>query len=370
MTIKIIKIIKSILSGASLLLLAACATKAPPDAEPVQPRTAVIQPVRPAERVPAPAPPVLSATDRQIATLRSWVTQHDRLYAIAAPLLINNTALCKRQARSLAGFTAKTRYSYSKEFIGAAQAAFGLGEQLRVMNVLPGSGAARSGLRQGDVLLAVQDKPMPMGPNAERDAAAVVGSAMQDRASLNLTVLRDGARLAVEVPLTRACAFAIELGNADYVNSYADGQQVMITRGMLEFARSDEEVAYVLAKEIAHASLIQGPRPAMRNTINSLRLFRDSDGRPGADAFKPALKPYSPVLDSTADKVALYMLANAGYNIDNVLGFWKRLAGQYPATVRDSHTALHPATAFRFSVISAVVPAVKSKQANSLPLVP
>jgi predicted Zn-dependent protease len=82
------------------------------------------------------------------------------------------------------------------------------------------------------------------------------------------------------------------------------------------------------------------------------------------------IRPYTPVLDATADRLSLYMLARAGYGIDNALRFWKRLASQYPATVQDSHTALHPASAYRFSVMTQVTQNIKAKQKHRRPLMP
>jgi hypothetical protein len=315
--------------------------------------------------------PVESATTaapaEKVAALRAWVGQQHRLYTIAAPLLINNTELCKRNARYLLGLTAKTKYSYSNDYVSAAQSAFGLGEQLRIMNVLPGSGAAQHGIRQGDILLAVENKPLPRGANAEREAGAVVAAAMKGRTGLNLTLQRGGERFTTHVPLTRACAFGIELGNADRVNSYADGHRVMITRGMLNFTQSDEELAYALAKEIAHNMLAQSPRPRTGALIDSLRLVK-TDAKGMLIAQK--IKPYSPVMDATADKLSLYMLARAGYSIDNALPFWKRLASRYPENIQNGHTALHPATAYRLSVMTEIVQVIKQKQAHKQELVP
>jgi hypothetical protein len=316
-------------------------------------------------RSSAAAAPTVSA--EKVAALRTWVNQQHRLYTVAAPLLINNTALCKRNARYLLGMTAKTKHSYSTEFAEAAQAAFGIGEQLRVMNVLPGSGAALSGVQPGDILLAVENKPLPQGPNAERDAGLLIGKVMKDRTSLNLTVMRGAERLAITVPLTQACAFGVELGNADHVNSYADGHRVMITRGMFNFAQSDEELAYAVAKEMAHNVLARAPRPRMGATIDSLRVLKSGPVNLSAAA---GIKPYSPVLDATADQLSLYLLARAGYKIDNSLRFWRRLASQYPQTVRHSHTALHPSTTFRFSVMTQVIQRIKTQQAQNKPLVP
>jgi len=98
--------------------------------------------------------------------LRSLVAQQDRLDRVAAPLLVHNPELCKGNARNLLGFTAKTKYSYSAEFVDAAQQSLGLNDRLKIMGVLAGSGAARAGVRRGDTLLAVNDKPMPQGENA------------------------------------------------------------------------------------------------------------------------------------------------------------------------------------------------------------
>lgn len=351
-------------------LLTACATQQP--ALPPTTPSPVAQPdAAPAPAIPAApsSPVVLPVPLEKIVALRTWVEQQNRLYAIAAPLLLNNTPLCKRNARYLLGFTAKTKYSYSKDFIDAAQSALNLDDRLRVMNVLVGSGAAGSGVQRGDILLELENKPLPQGPKAEREAAQIIGSAMKGRSSLNLTVLRGEERLAITVPLTHACAFGIELGNTDHVNSYADGYRVMITRGMLDFAQSDEELAYALAKEIAHNVLAQSPRPRMGATIDSLRLPNAGMTNPAAPATT-GIKPYTPVLDATADRLSLYMLARAGYGIDNALRFWKRLANQYPATVQDSHTALHPSSAYRFSVMTQVTQNIKAKQKHGRPLMP
>ncbi|WP_334188185.1 PDZ domain-containing protein [Noviherbaspirillum sp.] len=312
-------------------------------------------------------PPQRPPSPEKSALLSGWVDQQSRLYRVAAPLLIENTALCKRQARNLLGLTAKTRYSYGKGFAVEAQSALGLNEQLKVMDVLPGSGAERSGIRKGDVLLAVEGKPMPQGPNAERDGAVLVNAAMRGRGSVTLSVERNGEQISIATPLTNACAFGIELGDSDLVNSYADGFRVLITRGMLNVVRTDEELAYALAKEIAHNTLTRAPRPRMGSTIDRLRVLRDDRTAP---VTMPALQPYSPVLDATADKLSLYMLTRAGYGTTGTVDFWKRLAASHPSTSPNSHTALHPSTSYRVSVMNKTLEAIKWKRDRKQPMVP
>jgi hypothetical protein len=338
-----------------LALLAACATQAP---------TAP-------ELKPAPTPTVSATPTADQTALRNLVTLQDRLYKAAAPLLTNNAPLCKGNARNLLGFTAKNKYSYSSQFTNAAQS-FGFDDRLQVTDVLPGSGAARSDVRRGDILLSAGDKPIPQGENAERLTAAVLTPLVAGRAPIKLNLLRGATPVTVNVPLTLACAFSIELGHADIVNAYSDGRRVLVTRGMMNFTRTDEELAYLIAKEMAHNSLAHPGRQKMVATIGGIidNLVRAQPDM-SALAGTAGILPYGQDMDAAADTLALYMLVRAGYSIDNAPAFWQRLATQYPAaTVPNGYTAIHPSTAYRLAMIGKVTQIIKAKQAAGKPLIP
>jgi hypothetical protein len=348
---------------ACVLLLGACAT--PPQAPGSESLTESPQPV------PTAAPPLPPISNAEQDTLRNWVVQQDRLYRVAAPLLVNNIELCRGNARSLLGFTAKNRYSYSSDFAEAAQKMFGLEERLQVMDVLPGSGAAKAGIKRGDVLLSAQDKALPQGEEAERKAAAILGPLVSSLSIVKLSVLRNGQQMTVPVPLTRACGFSIELGNADVAAAYADGRRMMITRGMLGFVRSDQELAYVLAREMAHNALGHAQKLKMSAAAGSvidnlIRMHPDKTAMRGTSGVKPMPQE----LDTAADKLAVYLAARAGYGIDNAAAFWKRLAFEYPPSVANGYTALHPATLARVTMIENTVLAIRQKQADKKPLMP
>lgn len=354
---------KRVLVLPAALLMAACATPVPPAVDGVPPS----EPVRPAT-VPTQPAPAVSAEQQ---ALQAMVAMQDRLYRVAAPLLVNNTDLCKKNARNLLGFTAKNRYSYSNEFASAAQKSLGLDDRLQVMGVLAGSGAARAGVRRGDVLLAVEDKNLPKGETAERDAASILAPMMSGRSSIALSVLRDGSRMSLNVPLTYACAFGIELGNTENVVAYSDGHRVLITRGMLNAMRSDDELAFVLAKEMAHNALSHSTRQRTSATtgeiIDNLTRIRPNMTTMSGMA---GLRPMPQDLDAMADKLSLYMLARAGYDIEQVAPFWQRMASQYPATVLNGYTALHPSTSYRVAAMEKTVKDIRSKQARKKPLLP
>ncbi|MES2024049.1 MAG: M48 family metalloprotease [Pseudomonadota bacterium] len=317
---------------------------------------------------PGTTAPVTESAQKQ--ALRNITTQQDRLYRVAAPLLVSNAPLCKGNARNLIGFSAKTKYSFSEDYVDAAQS-LGFEDRLQVTGVLNNSGAARAGIKRGDILNSVEDKPMPQGPNAERQAAAILGPLVSSRSSVKLGLIRNGNNSTVTVPLTLACGFGIELGNTDNVNAYADSRRVLVTRGMLNFVRNDNELAYVLAKELAHNALGHPAQQRMSATVggiidNLIRITPDTSALGGTGGVK-AMPQES---DAAADRLALYMLTRAGYNIDGANSFWQRLANQYPVSVSNSYTAIHPATAYRLSAIDKTVAEIKAKQAAKKPLMP
>lgn len=303
--------------------------------------------------------------------LGQMVALQDRLYRIAAPLLINNADLCRSQARNLLGFTAKNRYSYSGEYVDAATAVLNYGDRLEVASVLAGSGAAKAGLKQGDILLAAEGKELPRGANAETQAAGILGPLASSNKTLNLMVERKNANVPLKVPVTRACAFKIDIGNVDNINAYADGQRVLITRGMVNFAQTDEAIAYVLAKDMAHNILGHAATTRSAYTVASI-IDNLVTIRPDTSMLigSAGVKPMPQELDGAADRLSLYMVARAGYSTAGARAFWQRLTTQYPATVLNGYTANHPSVNYRLSVIDKTVAEIRSKQSSNKPLVP
>jgi len=237
--------------------------------------------------------------------------------------------------------------------------------------VLAGSGAAKAGLQTGDVLLAAAGKPLPTGQHALSQAGAVFNKIVASQATLPMTVERRDSERQLTIPVTRACAFAIELGNADNVNAYADGSRVLVTRGMIHFTRNDEELAYVLAKTMAHNML--GHAAAQRNvsTIGSIidnlkSVTPDTSMLIGSGG----IKAMPPEMDAAADRLGLYLAARAGYDIDDADNFWKRLNETHPATVLNGYNANHPALAARLAAIAKAQAEIKADKKAKKPLTP
>jgi hypothetical protein len=316
----------------------------------------------------APSPSLSrSAVEQELDAL---LARQDRVYRVITPLITKNAVLCKTSARPLLGFTAKNRYSFPADLRNAAASRLKLGDTLQVMQVLDGSGAMRTGVRRGDLLLSIQGQALPRGPQAETEAAQLIGPLLKHATEVDVGVQRNGASLILKVPLITACAFTVDIGNAPQVNAYADDRRIMVTTGLLE-ALSDQELAVILAREIAHnvqqhaqamqmRATVSGVIDALLPTKPDLRGFAGSAG----------IKTMDEKLDQEADRVALYMLARAGINPAAAVESIERVAQRYPATIASSYTALHPWTAERAGLMRHTLTEIRQKQAAKKALVP
>ena len=297
--------------------------------------------------------------------------RQERIYRIAAPLIIKNAVLCRTQARPLLGFTAKNQYSYPPELSVAARQSLGLDERLQVMQILDGSGAMRAGLKRGDILQTIQDLTIPTGPQAEPEAARMLSPILKNLTEINITVIRQNQPITVNVPLTLACAFAIDVGNTQNVNAYADGRRILLTRGLLDWLSTDEDVAVIIAREIAHNVLQHAKQLQQMATvsivIDNLLLFKpDQVAANNSNGIK--ITPEK--MDQDADRLALFMLARAGYDLASFTRVMQKLAQIPNASQANTYPALHPWTEVRQSVIKTTMNEIRQKQSAKKALVP
>ena len=338
----------------TVVVLSSCSTTTPP----------------PAAVSPTPKPTSTATRSVQEPAFDQLIAQQDRVYRVIAPLIVKNAVLCKTAARPLLGFTAKNRHSYPAEFRNAAVARLGAGESLRIVQVLDGSGAQRAGIQRGDALISIAGQTIPQGPQAEAEAARLLGPLLKQTAEVDVQLLRDAAPITVKVALTTACAFTVDIGNAPHVNAYADGRRIMVTTGLLA-ELTDQELAVILAREIAHN--VQQHAVAMQSRASMATLI-DTLLPPKPDlsgfAGSAGLKSFDDKLDQEADRIALYMLTRAGLNPVLAIDTLERLAQRHPATVLNGYTALHPWTSERQRLMRDTLAEIRKKQASKKPLVP
>lgn len=273
--------------------------------------------------VSAPPPPLSG----ELALLRA---EDLRLAVVGARLAAANRALCADRA-PLFGMILHDLGQYPPGRRDAARTLFGLGEGIGVMAVLPGGPAERAGLRADDQILGLNDadlrRPAPArGEGASFDrmdavlaqfAAAAVGG------SLRLAVDRAGRKLDVVLVPDSGCAADFVLLPSNRSNAWADGRYVVVTTHMLESVPDDDELAFVVAHELAHNILKH------RDRLDAAGVPRGMFRTFGANAARVR------ATEGEADRFALTLMRNAGYRPAAALSFLARYAPTVP------HSATH-----------------------------
>jgi Zn-dependent protease with chaperone function len=236
-------------------------------------------------------------------------------------------------------------------------ARYGLDRGPGVLTVMADTPAARAGLVAGDVLLAVDGRPLPTGasvaaePKREKwrrlaDEAEGELEAGLRRGPVDLRVLRDGRELSLRLGSVSACLGRVRLARSTQVNAFATGRTVVMTLAMLKFLRSDDELAVVLGHELAHNIF---NHPAMRSEEGILRAF----GIKASAMWKR---------EETADRFGLRLMAAAGYDLDAAIPFWRRYLGKYdwfPQIIRS-----HPSLGARERIAAEEIAKIRREQAG------
>jgi predicted Zn-dependent protease len=179
--------------------------------------------------------------------------------------------------------------------------------------------------------------------------------------------------------LSRACHFQPHLLRSHVVNAAASGTTLHITTGMLDFLDSDTELAAVLAHELAHSVMSHTAKRQGNQLLGkSLDTVLGAAAGPAGGLLVRILAPgqrligaaYSQDFEREADYVAMYVLALAGYRLDEAPKLWRKLAVEFPNMLEHSYLGTHPATAERVLLQVMTIDEIGAKVAAREPLLP
>ncbi|WP_156351232.1 M48 family metallopeptidase [Sphingomonas sp. Leaf25] len=273
----------------------------------------------------------IAATDR--ATLEQLRRGDVRLAAIGHRLATGNAVLCDDRVPAI-GLVVHAIDQYSADEQGDARAVFGFDTAVAIEGVVPGSAAARAGIRPDESIVRVNDRPIPPADGAghvrTRDSFVALLDAQPVDRPLRLTLRRAGRDRAVVVPPSPGCRSYFELRPGPALDASADGAQVQISGAFLD-RFSDDQVAVVVAHELAHNILRH--RRRLDAAGISRGVFREF-GRNGR-LFRAT--------EDEADRLSVYLLRNAGWDPGLAVRFWQGPGARIAGGIFYSRTHSSPA---------------------------
>ncbi|MCH8113609.1 MAG: PDZ domain-containing protein, partial [Proteobacteria bacterium] len=221
------------------------------------------------------------------------------LHAVSFPILRSAQPFCGEKTRLSHGLSV----AQENPFADVSEYAFDdparHGNTPIILYTVPESPAHRAGLRGGDEILSVN------GVRTKRKGSKVLFRAMREDGDAPLWLLvRRGSkkRMAKVVPVA-ICDTPVVLASTQEVVSWSTRTKIKVGEGMVRFVRTDTELAVVVAHELSHILL-----------LHTGEVFGRGSAR----------------YENDADYLGLYLVANAGFDPDQALGLFPRMAAAFP----------------------------------------
>ena len=318
------------------------------------------------------------AKKQQTLVAEDYVNNYQRLQAVTSRVVTNGTDLCAEKVAGYYGFDFWNQDSVDKSLKEATKARYNLGEAYSVLSVAADSPAAKAGMKEGDVLVSLNDWLIPIGKESEKQLNLKLTEYGKDLTPVQFTVARNGENQKLSLTPVKACDFKVHLIPDEVKNAFADGKSIYINKGMMDFFKTDEEIALVVSHELAHNAMkhidakeknaMVGGFFGLLLDVAAAAAGVNTNGDFTRLAAGIAGNTYSVEFEQEADYVGLYFMEKAHYNISDAAAFWRRMAvsNSQAITIKTSH----PTTPERFLALETAVAEIKGKVAKGEPLKP
>ena len=314
--------------------------------------TVAIAPILAVFAIAAPAASQVSQATPSAAG-GSYLRAEDlRVAEVSYRIGSNGLRHCPRP-HPLTGFVLHHLGEYAPKDRAEAAAQFGLSAGPGIVAVVPGSPAARSGLTAGDVLLSVNTVRFESAtaiaaerhPKTRRKLIERVEAQLEEQlrlGSVRFEVLRGGKRIVVPLQPVMGCEVRGRLARSSQASAFADGRYAIMTTKMLHFVRNDDELAVVMAHEIAHNLLAHPAR------LESQKVPHGILRSIGKNAFRVR------ATEEEADRLSVKLLWSAGYDLSAMIPFWRRLYSTYDPIPLPKLLRTHPSLSARERIVREV----------------
>jgi hypothetical protein len=306
--------------------------------------------------------------------LRQHRDHWQRFVRVVSRVTTTNVEFCKDMVAYVHGFTAMPAEKFADPgFRRVAHRVFGSIKDLGYIAVVVDPPASEAGLRVGDNIVAVDGIAIPPADGNLSPLNERLSAARKFGKSLAISVRRGQDSKAIVVHPVLQCDPVVGVSKTAAANAFAAGQKVTVTTGMLDFLKTDDELALVVGHELAHIIrdhiAVKTGNRMVGMLVGLIVTVATGVDATGLGAELGGLM-FSQDFEAEADYVGAYLAARAGYDIEKAADLWRRMAALHPQAIHAAALATHPGTANRFLVLERAAKEIAAKKAARLPLIP
>lgn len=147
------------------------------------------------------------------------------------------------------------------------------------------------------------------------------------------------------------------------------GGKIVVFTGLLDVAKTDDQLATVVAHEVAHAVAEHGAERIFREELTNRAVaaasgafaddpqrFQQVAGLLGAGAQVGLSLPWGREQESESDHIGLIYMARAGYDPEEAITFWQNMAKQSEGQQPPEYLSTHPSHGTRVQQIRGWLP--------------
>jgi len=317
--------------------------------------SALLTSALPASAEPGITPEQIAAETRaqRIFEARAYLADRVRIERVAYALLKAASPYCIQNRKytlgvppiSISDIPLALRAGVS-ETLGADTA------QPRFLDVPYGSPAWSAGVHENDQLLSITDSATgkAVRPAWVFDRPA---NTLATNMLFKIEVSNAHGKRSLEVKPQLICEELPRLVRQDDLVARITGSTMTVSTGLLNFVKNDDELAFLLANELAHSIL-----PHAVKAATSLR------------STHKLAAAYPPEEERHADYLGTYITVLAGFDPENAKNIWRRIAANPPGRVTGGIANVHPFSPQRAVWQQATLAEIHRKSLTGLQLVP
>lgn len=264
------------------------------------------------------------------------LSTEERLWYIVFPLSVAAAEQCVFKREETYGFFLDFSLDMSTRDRGETDSSLA-----RVRYVHPTLPAGIAGMAIGDVITAINGSSV-VGQSAEAIWTQIERLTRARVQPLTLRLIRNSVDYEVHLRAMPSCRMTVKVVESPVINAMSDGSNIAVTSGLLQFVRSPDQLAWVLAHEVGHHALEHAEQNRLRMTLNRLLSSMGGERLQALDQID---------LERQADLFAADLAVRAGFNLREARRFLQRvqrLEGQ-------GLSQTHPTTQERLAALDRLI---------------